>query len=164
MSTTISNEIERAVREHGLRLPGDHGERGSDICDRCALDSGIIDLHETDEGLVASQHLTGPGEPTWEPVSVEIATPSVGETCEWCAQASIGTRWNGRRWQPATARVRWTDHQPDVGWYVDVSDLEGNDIEDSMDVGFPVDVDQFGAEARDELEAALRAAGYRVLA
>jgi hypothetical protein len=60
--------------------------------------------------------------------------------------------------------VRWTDHQPDVGWYVDVSDLEGNDIEDSMDVGFPVDVDQFGRDERDELEAALRAAGYRVLA
>ena len=161
MSTTISNEIERAVRECGLRIPDDAFGHLT-ICDRCALDSEIIDLHETDEGLVASQHLTGPGEPTWEPVAVEVATPSVNETCVWCEQASIGTRWNGRRWQPATARVRWTDRHP--GWYVDVSDLEGNHMEDSLDVGFAVDVDEFTAEERDELEAALRAAGYRVMA
>ena len=104
MSTTITAEIKRAVRECGLRIP-DPASGYFTICDRCALDSGIIDLHETDEGLVARQHLTGPGEPTGAAVSVEIATPSVGETCQWCAQASIGTRWNGRRWEPARARL-----------------------------------------------------------
>lgn len=162
-TTTITAEIERAVRECGLRIP-DPASGHFAICDRCALDSGIIDLHETDEGLVASQHLTGPGEPTWEPVLVQTASPSVGETCQWCEQASIGTRWNGHRWQPATARVRWTDVSGDPGWYVDVSDLEGRDLEDSMKVDFAVDVDQYGRDERDELEAALRAAGYRVLA
>ena len=58
----------------------------------------------------------------------------------------------------ATLRYYWDD-QPGAtaGWYVEAKDSDGEFLDDSMKVWFPVDVDDFSRDEESDLVAALKA-------
>lgn len=56
-----------------------------------------------------------------------------------------------------TLRYWWDDQDPsNEGWYVEAKDSEGEFLDDSMKIWFPVDVEDFSDSQEAELIAALK--------
>ena len=57
----------------------------------------------------------------------------------------------------AILRYWWDSQCPEnTGWYVEALDADGNFLDDSMKIWFPVDTDDFSAAEEAELVAALK--------
>jgi hypothetical protein len=58
----------------------------------------------------------------------------------------------------AALRYWWDDQDPgNKGWYVEAKDSEGEFLDDSMKVWFPVDVEDFSEDEETKMVEALKA-------